>query len=220
MDASRKQLVIQVGVIAVSVPCILVAVVTALDSSASQSTRVPTASYGPPQKPASPASFICSHCGKSHDGLPTDFGFTLPDEIFAMSKEERDAKAEWNTDICQMGERRFIRGVLRIRFLDRQGDFGWGVWVEVKRPVFDRYVELYDHDASTEPPYTATLANQPPGYGAALGMNVKLQFGAKSQRPTVDFPPDSKCLLATEQEQGMTEARYHEILKALGTTEH
>ncbi len=30
-------------------------------------------------------TYICSSCGKEHQGLPTDWGFKLPDEAFALS---------------------------------------------------------------------------------------------------------------------------------------
>ena len=162
-------------------------------------------------------SFTCPHCGVTHEGLPTDRGFTLPDDVWAVPEPERASKAKWTADLCQMGERYFIRCVIRVPFTDRAGAFGWGLWVEVAWPVFQRYVELYEVDASTEPPHPATIANQAPPYERLVGAEVVIQFGASSARPTIHFPPEANCLMAVEQRRGIDSARYHQILEALGS---
>ena len=162
-------------------------------------------------------SFTCPHCGVTHEGLPTDHGFTLPDDVWAVPEPERASKAKWTADLCQMGERYFIRCVLRVPFTDRAGAFGWGLWVEVTRPVFARYLEFYEVDGAAEPPHAATIANQPPPYERLVGAEVVIQFGASSARPTIHFPPDATYPMAVEQRCGIDSARYHRILEALGS---
>ena len=49
------------------------------------------------------------------------------------------------------GKTFFIRGHLPIRVLDDPQPFGLGLWATVSRESFDRYVELWDQDASAEP---------------------------------------------------------------------
>jgi hypothetical protein len=84
------------------------------------------------------SSFVCSQCGTTHDGLPTDRGYKLPDDVWAVPEPDRAARAYWNTDLCEMDDRFFIRGVLYVPSISRDGAFGWGVWVEVDRAVFKR----------------------------------------------------------------------------------
>jgi hypothetical protein len=164
---------------------------------------------------ASIRSFTCPHCGETHEGLPTDRGYSLPDEVWAIPEPERAARAKWTTDLCQMGERYFIRCILRVPVTDRIGDFRWGLWVEVPWPVFERYLAVYDSDGSSEPPHPATIANELPGYGRTLGESVSVQFGAATDRPTIHFPAGATCQLALEQAQGIDAARHHQILESL-----
>jgi ribosomal protein L34E len=95
--------------------------------------------------------FLCGICGKEHAGVPTDHAYKLPDIVWAIPEPERSARAKFSSDLCQLGERYFIRGVLHVPFSEAEGDFGWGVWAEVEWPVFERYLKLYDEDGSTEP---------------------------------------------------------------------
>ena len=163
-------------------------------------------------------SFVCSVCGKTHPGLPTNHGYKLPDEVWAIPKEERSAQAEFTDDLCRYGDRYFIRCILLLPFTETDGDFGWGVWVEVAWSVFERYLSLYEANGSGEPPHPGKLANAPPGYDdACLGANVLIQFGDRKDRPSVFFPADDQRRLALEQRQGIDGLRFHEILAAIDT---
>ena len=160
--------------------------------------------------------FICPHCGNAHEGYPTDYGWTLPDEVWALSKRERKSKTSYNADLCRYGKRYFIRGVLSLPFKDQPGEFGWGIWVEVDGPIFQKYLDLYEKDALDEPRITGYLANQPPGYEDLLHHQIEIQFGISTQRPTLWFSQDSTQAMAMEQRFGIDHVRYHEILKAIG----
>ncbi len=213
---NRNLFVMGALVISPAVVWFLVAVIGASRSRAGRIAGFPNLTTELPRMSQSTASFKCPHCGKSHEGSPTDYGYTVPDVVWSLPKKERDARAKWSDDVCEMGERRFIRCVLSVRFTDREGDFGWGVWVEVERPVFERYLQMYNSDAKSEPAYPATLANQPPAYDSVIGAPVTIQFGTSTERPRVSFPPDSTHVLAIEQEHGITSERYHQILEAIG----
>jgi hypothetical protein len=162
-------------------------------------------------------SFTCPHCGSTHEGHPTDRGWTLPDEVWAIPEAERKAKAKYTTDLCQFGNRYFIRCLIQLPFKDRPGYFGWGVWAEVDWPTFQKYLEVYEKDASNEPRVMGRLANQPPGYENLLNEEVQLQFGTATERPSIWFPENSQQKMAKEQRAGIDSARYHEILEATGT---
>ena len=161
-------------------------------------------------------SFSCSICGEPHEGLPTDYAYKLPDVVWAMPEQEREANARWNSDLCQLGSRFFIRCILFVPFTERAGKFGWGVWVEVPESVFQRYREVYDHDARGEPEATGSLANNVPAYSQVVGSPVLLRFGTSTERPSVWFPPGASHPFAREQRGGISEARYHEVLVSTG----
>ena len=165
---------------------------------------------------AASSGFVCSICGKSHAGLPTDWAYTLPDAVWAIPEEERAAKAKWTSDLCQMGEEYFIRCLLPVPFTEREGYFGWGVWTQVDWGVFERYLQLYELDGTREPEVRASLANDLPSYEPLVGAPVLLQFGASTQRPTLRFPSGSTHSLAAEQAAGINALRYHQILEAVG----
>ncbi|QSI78204.1 DUF2199 domain-containing protein [Niveibacterium microcysteis] len=167
-------------------------------------------------KVTSPQSFLCSVCGKSHEGAPTDTAFALPDDVWALPEEQRSARAKWTSDLCQFGERYFIRCLLPVPFSDTSGYYGWGAWAEVEWPVFERYLAIYEVDATDEPEAKGLLANNIKEYGATLGLPVRIRFGISSQRPKLAFAQSESHALAREIQAGMPASRYHQILVSRG----
>ena len=163
------------------------------------------------------SSFICKTCGDAHEGLPTDHGWKLPDAVWAIPEAERASRAQFDTDRCQLGERFFIRCVLKLPFNEQSGYYGWGVWVELSESSFYRYVELYDEDGSSEPVIAGHIANEIPAYPSALGLPVSVQFQDSTSRPTVYFPTTSNHPLAADQSSGIDNQQYHAILVATGS---
>lgn len=167
----------------------------------------------PPKEP--PASFICSICGKRHEGLTTDWAYKLPDVVWAIPAAERSTAARFTDDLCQLGDRFFVRCVLPVRFLEAEGEFNWGAWAEVERSSFDRYVELFDKDGRSEPPHSGSLANALPPYAGSLGARVLVQFGDPTKRPTIHLTEADESQLKQDQRCGIDNARYHAVLDAL-----
>jgi hypothetical protein len=161
-------------------------------------------------------AFVCSVCGQTHEGLPTQWAWKLPDVVWAIPEEERESATDFTEDVGTHDGRFFIRCVLPIPFTHQTEFFGWGVWAEVGRATFLRYLDVYEVDASAEPPLPGTLANVIDLYGAPLGQPVLIQFGIASQRPTLHLTNDDTSPLAQEQRAGMGADRHHEILKTLG----
>lgn len=157
-------------------------------------------------------SFICTSCGESHDGFPTDRGWTLPDDVWAIAEPERSQVAKFDTDLCQMGHRYFIRCILYVPFAQRDGEFGWGVWVEVSHDDFFRYIEVYTKDACGEAPAKGKLANVISSYPDVKEEPVTIRFGNCDERPKILMNSDSQSSLAREQRNGMDGSRYHQIL--------
>lgn len=162
-------------------------------------------------------SFICETCGERHEGLPTDYGFRLPDEVHALSYLDRYSRSRHNSDLCALDERRyFLRGVLRVPMPETREEFGWGVWVEVSAKDHDFYLQNFYEAVADAPRFPGTLANALPGYEQALGQRVEVQLGGADQRPWVYFPPTSVHALAIEQREGISRKRHHTILEATG----
>ena len=159
--------------------------------------------------------FVCSVCGQTHASLQTDQAFGLPDDVWAIPREERASRAKFDSNLCRYGDRLFIRCLLPVPFTETEGYFGWGVWVEVDETVFRRYLDLFDADGSSEPRHVGRLANALSVYPGTLGAMVQIQFGAGRDRPSVYFPLEDSSRLAAEQKQGIDSARYHEMLDAL-----
>lgn len=159
--------------------------------------------------------FTCSICGEEHDGLLTDWAYKLPDEVWALSECTRAEKARFTDDLCQFDERNFIRCVLDVPFQDSSGSFGWGAWVEVDWPTFERYLELFDEDGSWEPAHAGTLANNLPAYPGSLGTAVTIELRVPTKRPGLSLKPEDESRLAVEQRGGIDVTRYHEILGAI-----
>ena len=164
------------------------------------------------------SGFVCATCGLTHAGLPKDWAYQLPDDVWAIPESDRANRATWSDDFCELDGRLFLRCVLLIPLVDSHDHFCWGVWVEVESPVFARYREIYDRDGSGEPLASGILANKIPCYEVAAGARVFVAFGTAAERPTITLDPNSTSSLARDQRDGIDSARYHEILAAIEAT--
>jgi hypothetical protein len=163
--------------------------------------------------------YICSHCGQSHEGLPSDWAFTLPDEIHALPYLDRYARVRHNADLCTLDEsRHFLRALLPLPLNEGQGEgsFHWGLWVEVDRPLHDLYLRSWEEDISGQPRVPGRIANEIAVYGDTLGLAVDIQFMPGTDRPTLWLPAGTTHALALEQSMGISARRHHDILTGLG----
>jgi hypothetical protein len=159
-------------------------------------------------------TFKCETCGEEHDNWPPDRGYSRPDEIWAMPPAARNERVNENDDVCELDDARFfMRGVLFIPVAGLDAPWGLGLWVEVAKADYDRYVELYNEDASGEPPFPGTIANAFPGIPATLGARVQVQLGTDTERPTFRVL-DTGSELGRAQHEGIDVRRLHELLDA------
>ena len=166
---------------------------------------------------STPPSFVCRTCGKEHPGLPTDWGFALPDEVFAVGYIEKYGRARHNSDLCTLDESRFfVRALLPIPRHAQDEPFAWGIWTEVSKSDHDQYVAHFNVDASALPPFTGRIANSIPGYVETIGQTVIVQTGRADKRPLLKCLDDSSHALAVEQRQGISVQRHHDLLDACG----
>jgi hypothetical protein len=137
--------------------------------------------------------------------------------VWSIPETDRPSRAKFDADRCQLGDRFFIRCILKLPFNEQSGYYGWGVWVELSESNFYRYVELYDEDGSSEPVVPGHIANEIPAYPSTLGLSVTVQFQDSTSRPTVCIPAASNHPLAAEQSGGLDNQQYHAILIATGS---
>jgi hypothetical protein len=162
-------------------------------------------------------TYTCSSCGKEHAGLPTDWGFKLPDDIFSLSHLEKYSRTRTNADLCTLDENRFfMRGLLPIRFTHQTGEFSWGIWVEVSRETHDFYLQHYYDDMSESAPAKGVIANNIAAYADLVSEPVEIRFQNAKDRPEFYLLANSKHSLANEQRIGIDLTRHHNLLEAIG----
>jgi len=165
--------------------------------------------------------FRCGICGRDHPGLPTEWGFREPDEVFALSYIGKYQRVRSNADLCTLDESRYyLRGRLRLPFTNANGEFGWGIWIEVSEDHHDLYASqiLREAEGKSSPQYRlkGRIANSIPGYRSTLGVAVDVLLGDAGERPSVWLPCRSRHTLAREQAGGISTARHHQLLEACG----
>lgn len=162
-------------------------------------------------------TFVCSTCGQEHSGLPTDFGFRLPDEVSALSYIDRYVRSHSNSDLCTFdGSRYFLRGLIAIPLTETDEQFCWGIWAEVSKETHDFYVKGFNQDLKGSEPREGQLSNTIPGYEETSGLGVLIHFQDTSSRPTFLHPSDATHALAHEQRGGISAKRHHDILANVG----
>ena len=150
----------------------------------------------------------CGCCGKDLGEITMDKGYQMPDEIWGLSETEREERAQIDSDLGRLDERYFMRGVAYLPILETDEFFGWGIWVEVPQKKFFDYVDKYNEDNSGTLGFIGLVANQIPSYDNTLGLEVTVQLGSDTQRPTFLFM-DKDHLLFSEQSRGVSIERVH-----------
>jgi hypothetical protein len=157
-------------------------------------------------------TYVCSHCGETHRGLPMSYGATAPALWFMLPLQERAARAELSSDQCIIDdEYYFLLGGIYLPVKDSDKQFLWLSWVSITAEKFVRAAEIWDIPGrESEPPYPGWLASDLPGYRATLNLKCELYTRPPGERPFIlldaaDHP------LAVEQRDGITLARVREF---------
>lgn len=161
-------------------------------------------------------SWKCAFCDELHDELPMDVAYARPQQYFEVPEAERNERVwfnqDTNADLCVIDGASFlIRACLPIP-VEEGAEFRQGVWVLVDKPDFLTYVAL-EGDGSSHPPFEGRLSSEVPGYPSTLMLRADVQLGPSTQRPLIHLKP-SAHLLSTEQRQGISMGRVHELVHA------
>jgi len=162
------------------------------------------------------AKWKCSICDEEHDEITMDIAYARPQHYFEIPEDERDQRArfndETNADVCIIDGNLFlVRAVLPVP-VEGGKEFRHGVWVLLDEPGFRKYATFED-DGSDEPPLHGRLSSEVPGYPSTFLLPVEIQLGPPTQRPSVRLKP-SEHLFSTEQREGITMTRVHELVQA------
>lgn len=155
-------------------------------------------------------TYKCSTCDETHDDLP-DIGDDKPYYWYSVPEGERRARAELTQDTCVIdGEDFFVRGVIRIPVHGHHRDFGFGVWVSLKKENFDAYIASPDSEQIG--PFFGWLSSEITYYGeSTLSLKTMAHFTGGGKRPTVEVEPTGHPL-AVDQREGITLEKAWEIV--------
>ncbi|WP_128003656.1 DUF2199 domain-containing protein [Piscinibacter defluvii] len=151
---------------------------------------------------------LCAECGYEHPLDELELTFVRPDEVAALSTEEREARIQENKDLCVLdGKRFFIRALLPLPIAERERPYNVGIWVEVSQQTFERVYELWDdEEQAEEPAFNAEVANDIPIHPPSLGLSASLSLTGPTTRPVVSLSPAEHPLVG-EQLRGITAHR-------------
>lgn len=147
-------------------------------------------------------TYVCSCCGKTHDGLP-DLAFDRPAYVKDVPEQELEKRVDLGTDLCVIDdEHYFIRGVIEIPIQGHHEHFGIGVWVSQKKENFMTYKK--NHDSDTIGPFFGWLSNEFMFRGVpTLSLKTMAHFRSGGERPRIVIEP-TEHPLATAQGEGLT----------------
>jgi hypothetical protein len=155
--------------------------------------------------------FVCSVCGEFHAERLLDVRLTLPEPIHVLAEEERAERAWLADDFAVLDEERFyVRGLLEIPVPELDAYFGYGVWIEVPQPDFQRLLEHWrDPEQADFDAIDGALANDLAPYVGTEGLEVSLQPVSADRLPAVWLEADHP--LGRDQAAGISTARTDEL---------
>ena len=163
----------------------------------------------------------CPCCGRVFEGV-FDIGYDHPDPWPHGNRAQsgKDVLAVGNdrlgTDLCELGEYRFIRCILPLPIVGTDQRFAFGPWGSVHPDNFDRYVTSSTHPDNAEfEGCFAWLMNALPVIGGSEPLPCNLVPGAAGERPILEVH-DGAHELAELQETGITFDQLLDIYAAAG----
>jgi hypothetical protein len=151
---------------------------------------------------------VCTECGQDHPLDELELTFRRPDDVAALTAQEREARVQENADLCILdGKRFFVRALLPLAVAGRDHPYNIGLWVEVTQMTFERVYALWvDDRQAEEPAFPAELANEIPLHPPTRGLAASLALTGPTTRPEVSLSPAEHTLVG-EQSRGITAHR-------------
>ena len=167
---------------------------------------------GPNSKPF---EFRCSKCGEVHRGSPS-FSYAEPIYCLDVPEAERGDRITISDDLCRIlpaggqedaGTIYCIRTTLDIPIHGAEEPFCWGVWVTQSKDNFDRYVDTFSEDQSSDGSFGWLAVTMPhyktTGEGDFIEhLECNVEWGAPGRRPKV-LLHESSHPLSVDQRNGI-----------------
>jgi hypothetical protein len=161
---------------------------------------------------------LCKECDEEHDLEDVEPRFGLPDEVFALTNEERARRVQGGMDWCVLSSadgdeaRFFLRALVPFTVAGRERPFHWCVWVELGDAAFAEVREVWSSELQLESgPWRAALANAATSYPSTLGLPGYLRFVDVRQLPRFAPLADEPHLFAADFRAGLSEDRLTEL---------
>lgn len=159
--------------------------------------------------------FACACCSSAQRGLMA-LTRVMPEAIFDLPPAEREARAKTSPDLAVLDSNRFfIRAVLRMPILRCIAPFEFGVWAEVAKQDFRRYLDEYDNPNPQFGPLACSLNSDLAPYTGSIDLPAFLTMQPNKHRPLVWFEGADHDL-ARDQSAGLTLNRLSRIYRAWG----
>jgi hypothetical protein len=145
--------------------------------------------------------FVCSHCGKTHEGLAAKVYFK-PDPWLGLTDDER-AIGKCSDDLCRTPDGQyFVRSVLELPLIGGpEPTFEFGVWGSLSEANFRRYVDSFDDlDQSKLGLMFSYLSNEVRGYPNSFALPANLQTRDNRQRPFMLLEPTDHPLVIAQRD--------------------
>jgi hypothetical protein len=161
--------------------------------------------------------FQCAVCGQVHEEIPHDLAYTWPLEYLQVPPAERPTRTQANPDLCVIDGTVFlVRGVLPLPIRDvapeDDPEFRWGVWVRVEESTFRRYLELWDVESISDPPFPGRLSGGIRGYADSDELEVRVELRPHGKRPHFWVVPEDNTL-GQDQRAGISLMKAHSFIE-------
>lgn len=156
------------------------------------------------RRAVSVSSWICPTCGETHDGLPAVVA-SAPFVWDQASGQERDDDFDLTSDTCiWKDEHYFLRGVLELPLMDREGVLSFGVWTSLSRENFLRYLPTFEEENQADrvefPPMFGWFSNRLPGYPETLNLKCSVYARTGGLRSLIELDVSDHPLAIAQTE--------------------
>jgi hypothetical protein len=145
----------------------------------------------------------CASCGEVHTDLPA-LVIEAPAIWFDSTEDQRARDFELTTDTCiWCNEGYFVRCVLALPFVDREGSLEFGIWSSLSKDNFHRYMaEFESPERANLRPMFGWFSNRLPGYPDTENLKCHVHPREPGLRPTIQLEPTDHPL-AVQQRTGI-----------------
>jgi hypothetical protein len=145
----------------------------------------------------------CASCGEIHRDLPA-LVIKAPSIWLHADERERERDFELTTDTCiWRNEGFFVRCVLALPFVDREGSLEFGVWSSLSAEHFRRYMAASGSADRVDLGWMfGWFSNRLPGYPDTENLKCHVHPREPGSRPTIELEP-TEHPLAVQQRTGI-----------------